>query len=136
MLKFTTNQNELEHLINLIFKNHNHKKLTKIDLFKIFSLLLPHGGPASSLLSSGYNIDYNNKENNENNNNNEMNKSSSLMMQANSGSQFAINPQKRKLENTQNINNKEQDSSNISNNNLINNNNIINNFKNLKDILL
>ena len=40
-LKFTTNQNEMEHLIRLFFTNQGRSKLDKIDFYKIFSNLLP-----------------------------------------------------------------------------------------------
>jgi Ca2+-binding EF-hand superfamily protein len=40
-LKFTTNQNEMEHLIRLFFTNQGRSKLDKIDFYKIFSSLLP-----------------------------------------------------------------------------------------------
>lgn len=42
-LKFTTNQNEMEHLIKLFFTNQGRSKLDKIDFYKIFSNLLPIG---------------------------------------------------------------------------------------------
>jgi len=102
-LKFTTNQNELEHLINLLFSNKSKTKLTKMDFYKIFSLLLPHSGPAASLLSSQYNIEINEEEESKNN----MNKTSPFLIQGNSESQFSINAQKRKLDYTQTMNNKE-----------------------------
>ena len=40
-LKFTTNQNEMEHLIKLFFTNQGRSKLDKIDFYKIFSNFLP-----------------------------------------------------------------------------------------------
>ena len=122
-LKFTTNQNELEHLINLLFVNKSKTKLTRMDFYKIFSLLLPHSGPAAPLLSSSYNIELNEEENKS------MIKSSPFIIQGNEDSQFSINPQKRKLDHTQTLNNKEgssiNDTSNI-------NNNIIS-MKNMRD---
>ena len=121
-LKFTTNQNELEHLINLLFANKSKTKLTKMDFYKIFSLLLPHSGPAASLLSSQYNIEINEEEESKNN----MNKTSPFLIQGNSESQFSINPQKRKLDYTQTMNNKEG-SSNIDTSNK-------NNFVSMKNI--
>ena len=108
-LKFTTNQNELEHLINLLFANKSKTKLSKMDFYKIFSLLLPHSGPAASLLSSQYNIELINEDEESKNN---MNKSSPFHIQGNSESQFSINAQRRKLDYTQTLNNKEG-SSNI-----------------------
>ena len=40
-LKFTTNQNEMEHLIKIFFMNQGRSKLDKIDFYKIFVNLLP-----------------------------------------------------------------------------------------------
>ena len=108
-LKFTSNQNELEHLINLLFANKSKTKLSKMDFYKIFSLLLPHSGPAASLLSSQYNIELINEDEESKNN---MNKSNPFLIQGNSESQFSINAQRRKLDYTQTLNNKEG-SSNI-----------------------
>ena len=44
-LKFTTNQNEIEYLVNMLFKNKGKIKLDKADFYKIFSKLLPSEGP-------------------------------------------------------------------------------------------
>ena len=43
-LKFTTNQNEIEYLVNMLFKNKGKIKLDKADFYKIFSKLLPSEG--------------------------------------------------------------------------------------------
>ena len=123
-LKFTTNQNELEHLINLLFANKSRNKLNKMDFFKIFSLLLPHNGPASSLLASQYNIEINTEEDKKG-----LSKSSAFRIEENSDSQIAINPQKRKLEHTQNLSNKEGNS--IQGNNNIEKN--IGSMRNMKE---
>ena len=123
-LKFTTNQNELEHLINLLFANKSRNKLNKMDFFKIFSLLLPHSGPASSLLASQYNIEINTEEDKKG-----LSKSSAFRIEENSDSQIAINPQKRKLEYTQNLSNKEGNS--IQGNNNIEKN--IGSMRNMKE---
>jgi Ca2+-binding EF-hand superfamily protein len=40
-LKFSTNQNEIEHLIRIVFTNQGRTKLDKIEFYKIFSKLLP-----------------------------------------------------------------------------------------------
>ncbi len=42
-LKFTTNQNELEHLIKILFASQGKSKLDKADFYKVFSKLLPSG---------------------------------------------------------------------------------------------
>ena len=42
-LKFTTNQNEMEHLIKILFLSQGRSKLDKADFYKIFSKLLPSG---------------------------------------------------------------------------------------------
>jgi Ca2+-binding EF-hand superfamily protein len=42
-LKFTTNQNEMEHLIKLLYTSQGKSKLDKADFYKIFSKLLPSG---------------------------------------------------------------------------------------------
>ena len=124
-LKFTTNQNELEHLINLLFVKKSKKKLSKMDFFKIFSLLLPHSGPASSLLASQYNIEINNEEEKKG-----LSKSSAFRIEENSDSQIVINPQKRKLDHTQNLSNKEGSSVQGNSNNIENN---IGPIRNMKD---
>ena len=124
-LKFTTNQNELEHLVNLLFSNKSRTKLSKLDFYKIFSLLLPHNGPAASLLSSQFNIEINEDEERKT-----MNKTSPFLVQENSDSQFSINPQKKRLDNTQTIHNKELGSIIDSSNNI---NNINTQLKNMKD---
>ena len=131
-LKFTTNQNELDHLINLLFSSQSRTKLNRMDFYKIFSLILPHTGPAASLLSSEYNIELN-EDNNINDSNKKMNKTSPLIIQQNSDSQFIINPQKRKLDLTQNINNKVDMSNMGSSNNIITNNISNNLLRNMKD---
>ena len=115
-LKFTSNQNEVEHLIKILFTNQLRSKLTKVDFFKIFSLLLPHDGPASSLLlSNAYNINENNIENNNINKN---------MVQSNMDSQFTIDAEKLKDSNkSQNIKNNYTKNNNLGNNlNNLNNN--------------
>ena len=127
-LKFTTNQNELEHLINLLFAGKSKAKLSKMDFYKIFSLLLPHSGPAASLLASSYNIELNEDEDNKT-----MNKSSPFLIQGNADSQFSINPQKRRLDNTQSMNNKEGSSNFEASKNFSNINNNIASFKNVRD---
>ena len=124
-LKFTTNQNELEHLVNLLFSNKSRTKLSKLDFYKIFSLLLPHNGPAASLLSSQFNIEINEDEERKT-----MNKTSPFLVQENSDSQFSINPQKKRLDNTQTIHNKDLGSIIDSSNNI---NNINTQLKNMKD---
>ena len=114
-LKFTTNQNEVEHLIKILFKNQRRTKLTKLEFFQIFQNLLPHDGPASSLLmSSAYKI-----ENNEDNNY----ESSPLLsnkMQSNMDSQFTINADKERV-NTQKMNYNYNLTNKIGNTNNINN---------------
>ena len=124
-LKFTTNQNELEHLVNLLFSNKSRTKLSKLDFYKIFSLLLPHNGPAASLLSSQFNIEINEDEERKT-----MNKTSPFLVQENSDSQFSINPQKKRLDNTQTMHNKDLGSIIDSSNNI---NNINTQLKNMKD---
>ena len=62
-----------------------------------------------------------------------MNKTSPLIIQQNSDSQFIINPQKRKLDLTQNINNKADMSNMGSSNNIITNNISNNLLRNMKD---
>ena len=100
-LKFSQNQNEIENLIRVLFTNQMRKKLTKIDFFKIFSMLLPHDGPANSLLmSSAYQI-----ENNEDNNNYRTNQFPFNKIQSNMDSQFTIDADKQRINNrTQNMN--------------------------------
>ena len=124
-LKFTTNQNELEHLVNLLFSNKSRTKLSKLDFYKIFSLLLPHNGPAASLLSSQFNVEINEDEERKT-----MNKTSPFLVQENSDSQFSINPQKKRLDNTQTMHNKDLGSIIDSSNNI---NNINTQLKNMKD---
>ena len=129
-LKFTSNQNELEHLVNLLFANKSKTKLSKMDFYKIFSLLLPHSGPEAPLASTSYNIEINDEDKKG------FNKSSPFLIQGNSDSQFTINPQKRRLDNTQNINNREGSSNFDMSKNINSMNNISNNilpFKNIKD---
>ena len=98
-LKFTTNQNEMEHLCKILFTNEARTKLSKIDFFKIFAMLLPHEGPANSvLMSSTYHIDdYNNYNNTSPLPNN--------IIQSNNDSQFTINANRQKKYATQNTNN-------------------------------
>ena len=73
-LKFTTNQNEMEHLIRLFFTNQGRSKLDKIDFYKIFSSLLPAN--TSEQKYNTYNninnkkIEQNITTTNDNNNNN------------------------------------------------------------------
>ena len=124
-LKFTTNQNELEHLVNLLFSNKSRTKLSKLDFYKIFSLLLPHNGPAASLLSSQFNVEINEDEERKT-----MNKTSPFLVQENSDSQFSINPKKKRLDNTQTMHNKDLGSIIDSSNNI---NNINTQLKNMKD---
>lgn len=91
-LQFTTNQNEVEHLIKILFQNQNRNKLTKLEFFQIFQNLLPHDGPASSLLmSSAYKIE-NNEDNNFMSNPMIPNK-----IQSNYDSQFTISSNKEKI---------------------------------------
>ena len=67
ILKFSTNQSEIEHLIKILFTDQGRTKLTKMDFFKIFSLLLPHEGPASSIMKNSTNqLEDNNSEKNSN----------------------------------------------------------------------
>ena len=103
-LKFTTNQNEIEHLSKILFTNQGRTKLSRMDFFKIFAMLLPHDGPASSvLMSSTYNID--NNENTDNNRNNFTSPLPFNQIQANMDSQFTINADKqRNKNNSQNMN--------------------------------
>lgn len=49
-LKFTSNQQELEHLTQLIF--NGRVNLSKLEFYKIFAYLLPHEGPAENLIGS------------------------------------------------------------------------------------
>jgi len=98
-LKFTTNQNEMEHLCKILFTNEARTKLSKIDFFKIFSMLLPHEGPANSvLMSSTYHID-------DNNNYYNSNPLPNNIIQSNNDSQFTINANKKKYNLTQSTNN-------------------------------
>ena len=53
-LKFISNQQELEHLINILYMQQNRTILNKMDFYKIFGLLLPSGGPMSNLMSQSY----------------------------------------------------------------------------------
>jgi Ca2+-binding EF-hand superfamily protein len=98
-LKFTTNQNEMEHLCKILFTNEARTKLTKIDFFKIFSMLLPHEGPANSILMSST---YNNEDNNYYNNTSPL---PNNIIQSNNDSQFTINANRQKKYATQNTNN-------------------------------
>ena len=98
-LKFTTNQNEMEHLCKILFTNEARTKLSKIDFFKIFSMLLPHEGPANSvLMSSTYHIE-------DNNNYYNSNPLPNNIIQSNNDSQFTINANKKKYNLTQSTNN-------------------------------
>ena len=98
-LKFTTNQNEMEHLCKILFTNEARTKLSKIDFFKIFSMLLPHEGPANSvLMSSTYHID-------DNNNYYNSNPLPNNIIQSNNDSKFTINANKKKYNLTQSTNN-------------------------------
>jgi Ca2+-binding EF-hand superfamily protein len=108
-LKFTTNQNELEHLINILFANKTKSKLSRMDFHKIFSLLLPNNGPAASLLSTQFNIEENDLEEKK-----ELNKTSPFLIEGNSETQFNITAQKRKLDHVHTFQNKEG-SSNLEN---------------------
>jgi protein fantom len=117
-LKFTTNQNEIEHLSKLLFTNQGRTKLTKMDFFKIFAMLLPHDGPASSvLMSSAYQLDNNDYFDNEY-------KTSPLgnnRIQSNLDSQFTIDAERQRKTNTQNMNYKYTLNNNIDNTNYLNN---------------
>ena len=114
-LKFTTNQNEIESLIKILFTNQNRTKLTKTDFFRIFSMLLPHDGPAASLLmSSAYQI-----ENNEDNTKFETSPLPLNRVQSNMDSQFTIDAEKQKINNN---------SQNMNYNYVLNNTNSINNI--------
>ena len=98
-LKFTTNQNEMEHLCKILFTNEARTKLSKIDFFKIFSMLLPHEGPANSvLMSSTYHIE-------DNNNYYNSNPLPNNIIQSNNDSKFTINANKKKYNLTQSTNN-------------------------------
>jgi len=55
ILKFSQSQNEIEHLVKVLFTDQGRTKLTKMDFFKIFSMLLPHEGPASSIFKNSTN---------------------------------------------------------------------------------
>jgi Ca2+-binding EF-hand superfamily protein len=114
-LKFTTNQNEIEHLIKILFSDQLRTKLTKIDFFKIFSLLLPHDGSTTSLLMPSPNyIDEKNNNKNSNFPNN--------TIQSNMDYQYTVEKEKFKS----NIK-----SPKLSNNDAINNlGNTNNNFNN------
>ena len=114
-LKFTTNQNEIEHLIKILFSDQLRTKLTKIDFFKIFSLLLPHDGSTTSLLMPSPNyIDEKNNNKNSNFPNN--------TIQSNMDYQYTVDKEKFKS----NIK-----SPKLSNNDAINNlGNTNNNFNN------
>ena len=99
-LKFSTNQNEIESLIKLLFTNQSRNILTKMDFFKIFSMLLPHAGPASSVLMASAAYQNDNEDNKYNTSPLDNNK-----MQSNMDSQFTIEAEKqRKNSRTQNIN--------------------------------
>ena len=108
-LKFTTNQNELEHLINILFSNKTKTKLSRLDFHRIFSLLLPNNGPAASLLSSQFNIEENGIEEKK-----EFDKTNPFIIEGNSDTQFNITAQKRKLDHVHTFQNKEG-SSNLEN---------------------
>ena len=121
-LKFSTNQNEIEHLIKIIFTNQGRSKLDKIDFYKIFSPLLP--GPKMSQT-------YNNENHiNLNNNYNE----NSLVPNNNINENNINNKPENNINNIKenNINNKNEYSSinNINENSLndINNSNNLNNL--------
>ena len=117
-LKFTTNQNEIEHLSKLLFTNQGKTKLTKMDFFKIFAMLLPHGGPASSILmSSAYQI-----ENNDNNDNKyETTPFAQNRIQTNMDSQFTIDAERQRKNNTQAMNYNYTLTNNVGNTGNINN---------------
>ncbi len=68
-LKFTTNQIEIEHLIQIIYKNKGKTKLDKADFYKIFSKLLSNDGKGY-MAQTNINIinDINNSIDNNNNN--------------------------------------------------------------------
>ena len=69
-LKFSTNQNEIEHLIRIVFTNQGRTKLDKIEFYKIFSKLLPE--PKMSQTYNNENlININNDTNNNLTNTNE-----------------------------------------------------------------
>ena len=116
-LKFSTNQNEIESLIKLLFTNESRNVLTKTDFFRIFSMLLPHDGPASSVLmaSAAYQNDNEDKKY-------ETNLFANNQMISNMDSQFSINAEKqRKNSRTQNINYINNNIGNTTNINNINN---------------
>ena len=87
-LKFTTNQNEMEHLIKILFLSQGRSKLDKADFYKIFSKLLPSG----QLYQTQYNI------NNVNNLNNNINS------QSIQDSQVPVKDEMSKTENKPSIN--------------------------------
>ena len=58
-LKFTSNQNELNHLTQVIFTDNNLNSLNRIDFYKIFAMLLPHEGPAENLINQSINQNQN-----------------------------------------------------------------------------
>ena len=96
-LKFTTNQSEMEHLCKILFTNEARTKLSKMDFFKIFAMLLPHEGPANSvLMSSTYHIEDNNYYSSPLPNN---------IIQSNNDSQFTINANRQKKYNATTNNN-------------------------------
>ena len=49
-LKFTADQQEMEHLVKVIFTDMERQSLNKKDFFQIFAMLLPHDGPAQDLI--------------------------------------------------------------------------------------
>ena len=62
-LKFTTNQLEIEHLIQILYNNRRKMKLDKADFYKIFSKLLSSEGQGYAT-QSNINININNEINN------------------------------------------------------------------------
>ena len=127
-LKFTTNQNEVEHLIKLLYTSQGKTKLDKVDFYKIFSKLLPSGDQTYKSQYNNIN-DTNNNDNNINNNTN-----TNRNIQQPQESTYRVEEEKKKdddeLNNSQSINPNYMSTNQFNNNNLNNLNNNTNNQMN------
>ena len=109
-LKFTTNQNEMEHLIKIFFMNQGRSKLDKIDFYKIFVNLLPNEEMKQSQnINNNDNININNPDTINSNipsknivNNNIIDNKLTTNIDYYSNKQLAQTGQKNNNENTQN----------------------------------
>ena len=120
-LRFTTNQNEMEHLIKILFTTQGRSKLDKADFYNIFAKLLPGG----QLNKTQYNINI------PKNINNNINNSNTYNIIDNNASRLTKEENEKKTINDNNYKSTNQEiklaQSNENNNNIINNNIIINN---------